>query len=203
MTFRTTSTERAKAIRDLAVHAVMTRGALEKSGAARLAVLREDGLMIGYRTPFNPLPPLLANARYDAALKGETHRNDPYGIDIWLEDFGKVFSASWDHGSAFNMRLCRSGTWQHSLAAVAVAEMAGAGHQPTTIAQEEHSVPRKPNTGEGRASRRRAAPTPSEAVDSQRDRLRALEQENKTLRRAISGLMIDKMILAKAAAGKL
>ena len=39
--------------------------------------------------------------------------------------------------------------------------------------------------------------------DVRAKRLRYLEQENKKLRRAISGLMLDKLILANAAAGTL
>ncbi|HWA29946.1 MAG TPA: hypothetical protein VG867_02555 [Rhizomicrobium sp.] len=168
------------------MHAVMTRGALEKSGNARLAVLRDQGLMIGYRTPFNPLPPLAPSARYEAALKGETCSSDPYGIDVWLEDFGKVFSASWTHGDALKVRLCRPGAWQSTLAAVAVPEIVDA--QPTVT--KEATMPRK----------KKAA---NDIEAAQQKRLKALEAENRKLRREISGLMIDKMILAKAAAGKL
>ena len=186
MTLRTTSAVKAGAIRDLAVHAVMTRGELEKSGSARLAVLRDQGLMIGYRTPFNPLPPLSPGARYDAALKGETYSSDPYAIDVWLEDFGKVFSASWTQDDTLKIRLCRPGTWKSTLAAVAVAETVN----DQSAATEEAAMPRK----------KRPA---NDIETAQQKRLKALEIENRKLRREISGLMIDKLILAKAAAGKL
>lgn len=50
--------ERIAQIQRVAVSAVMRFGKLETSGAAKLAILRKKDLMIAYRTPFNPLPPL-------------------------------------------------------------------------------------------------------------------------------------------------
>lgn len=90
-------------IRDIAVQAVMTRGGFESSGEARLAVLRQDGLMIAYRTPFNPL----------AGAKGD------YGIDIWREQ-GKVFSASWGPGAPLATTF-KPGPWQAIVESLATA----------------------------------------------------------------------------------
>lgn len=168
---QTSDDHRAKALRDLAVLAVARRGALERSGAANLAVLKQDDLMIGYHTPFNPLPKLADSAKYEAALEGNDRAHDAYGIEIWLDDAGKVFSAGWTPSGEMHVRLHKPGAWQSKL--------------------EEIAAPQ-------RSRKKAAAP---QAAKSQQ--LRVLEQENKNLRRAISGLMLDKLILAKAAAGKL
>ena len=171
MTRRLPDSRKAETLRDLAVLAVARRGAMERSGAANLAVLREDDLMIGYHTPFNPLPKLAESAKYDAALKGRDGMRDTYGIDVWLEAEGKVFSAGWTPGGQMHVRLCKPGAWQARLLELAA-----------------------PSRSHQRAS----------APEAARNRkLRRLEQENRNLRRAISGLMLDKLILTSAAAGKL
>ncbi|HEY2033569.1 MAG TPA: hypothetical protein VGH02_07755 [Rhizomicrobium sp.] len=186
----------AKALRDLAVLAVARRGALERSGAANLAVLREDGLMIGYHTPFNPLPKLGDGAKYEAALERKDTTRNAYGVEIWLEEFGKVFSACWSRGDDLHIRLCRPGSWQIALKNIA--------HR----IEKEPAMPRKKRTTSARGEKAiancpTAIPEMSLPDDGRNNRLRLLEQENKNLRRAISGLMLDKLILAKAAAGKL
>jgi hypothetical protein len=163
--------QQARSLRDLAVLAVARRGALERSGAANLAVLKQDDLMIGYHTPFNPLPKLSDNAKYAAALGNKDCGREAYGVDIWLEAEGKVFSAGWAPGGDMNVRLFKPGPWQSRLEEIVAASP---------------------------VIRKVAAPRVAKS-----ERLRVLEQENKQLRRTISGLMLDKLILAQAAAGKL
>lgn len=104
--------ERIAQIRRAAVAAVMRFGKLESSGAAKLAVFRKKDLMIAYRTPFNPLPPLSETAKYLAAREGRIAHLLPYGIDIWQLDVGKVLSAGWRDGEGTVTDLYRPGDWE-------------------------------------------------------------------------------------------
>lgn len=101
----------ANRICDAAVRLAMDYGNFEKSGDARLIVLRQWGLMIGYHTPFNPLPRLTDEMRYLAAQEGRTAHLQPYGINIWQEDVGKVFSAGWGKGRTLQIDVHRAGGW--------------------------------------------------------------------------------------------
>jgi hypothetical protein len=183
---RRRTAKNVRELRDMAVLAVSRRGALERSGEASLAILHEQGLMIGYHTPFNPLPKMSDSARYDAALQHKQTTRAPYGIEIWLDGAGKVFSAGWAMDGEPQVKLCRSGGWQEVLRNIANA------------APESEFELRKTKTPEIVATEQ-----PVEPLVCESQRVRQLELENKNLRRAISGLMLDKLILAKAAAGNL
>ena len=188
------TSRKTRELRDMAVLAVARRGALERSGAASLAILHERGLMIGYHTPFNPLPKMSDSAQYDAACRGKQAAREPYGIEIWLDGAGKVFTAGWTFDSEPHVRLCKRGAWQEVLKNIV--------HD---TGEEQIVMPSKKKTPEVVAQKDIVAvPVVSAIPDgASTQRLRQLEQENKHLRRAISGLMLDKLILAKAAAGKL
>jgi hypothetical protein len=90
----------------------MRFGRFESSGFTRLMVLRRKDVMIAYRTPFNPLPPLSENAKYLAAKEGRTAYLMPYGIDIWRFDTGKVMSLGWHDGQNAVADHYRPGDWE-------------------------------------------------------------------------------------------
>ena len=91
---RDLSPARIEFIRRAAVAAAMRSGRFQASGTARLLVLRKRDVMIAYRTPFNPLPPLSEMAKFLAAREGKTAHLQPYGIDIWQLDIGKVMNSA-------------------------------------------------------------------------------------------------------------
>lgn len=107
--------ERIREIQRAAVSAVMRFGKLESSGAVKLAIFRKKDLMIAYRTPFNPLPPLSETTKYLAAKEGRFGYLLPYGIDIWQLDVGKVLSAGWRDGEPVVADLYRPGQWENIL----------------------------------------------------------------------------------------
>jgi hypothetical protein len=163
----------ARELRDAAMQAVMARGGLEPSGGAKLAVLREGDVMIGYRTPFNPLPKPSEALKYKAALAGRTRSHEAYGIDVWSEGSGKVFSAAWTTRDELRVELLKPGAWQDRITALAAPP--DAARQP----------PR---------------PTPLRAAERA---IQSLERENRQLRRTIAGLTLDRLVLSQAAAGDL
>jgi hypothetical protein len=112
-------TQRVVALRDLAVVAAMRHGCIEVSGEARLVVLREAGLMIAYRTPFNPLPRLTESMRFEAALRGKSAYREPYGIEIWQERLGKVLSVGWRNLDQPVVDNFEHGLWEQGLADIA------------------------------------------------------------------------------------
>ena len=116
---RIVNTERVVALRDLAVAAAMRRGCFEASGDARLVVLRQAGLMIAYRTPFNPLPRLTERMKFEAALRGKSTHREPYGIEIWQERFGKVLSVGWSGEEPPAVDAYEQGLWERTLAEIA------------------------------------------------------------------------------------
>jgi hypothetical protein len=111
--------ERILSLRDLAVAAAMHRGSFEASGETRLVVLRDAGLMIAYRTPFNPLPKLTEAMKFDAALRGKSAYREPYGIEIWHEKAGKVLSIGWRDECLPVVDHFDRGLWEQSLAELA------------------------------------------------------------------------------------
>jgi len=69
--------------------------------------------MVGYHTPFNPLPPLGETAKYWAARDGKIGRLEPYGLDIWELDIGKVLSIGWrELGSPCLVDHMRRTNWE-------------------------------------------------------------------------------------------
>lgn len=111
------SPERLEFLKKAAVSAVMKLGRFESSGPVRLLILRRKDVMIAYRTPFNPLPPLSEQAKYLAALDGKTSHLLPYGLDIWQLDVGRVMSLGWRDGGAVIADLYRPGEWERFLGA--------------------------------------------------------------------------------------
>jgi hypothetical protein len=195
---------RMHALRDWAMSAVMQRGRFEPSGGAKLAILKEDGLMIGYRTPFNPLPKLRDRAKYEAANRGKNCRTDWYGIDVWLEDVGKVFSVGWGADRELRVHCCKAGPWQLTLERIAASS-----HKPDRDNVEPVGLSKV--TGKAKATPKSArlsdgSPPGDNATTRNFDEgksMRRIEMENRRLRRVISGLVLDRAILAKAAAGRL
>jgi len=116
---RIVKTERVLALRDLAVAAAMRHGSFEESGDARLIVLREAGLMVAYRTPFNPLPPLTDRMKFEAALRGKNAYREPYGIEIWQERLGKVLSVGWRDRKPPVVDGYEQGLWEQTLVHIA------------------------------------------------------------------------------------
>jgi hypothetical protein len=112
---RDLSPARIEFIRRAAVAAAMRSGRFQASGTARLLVLRKRDVMIAYRTPFNPLPPLSEMAKFLAAREGKTAHLQPYGIDIWQLDIGKVMSLGWRDGGDAIADLYRPGDWENLL----------------------------------------------------------------------------------------
>ena len=98
----------ARGLCDQAVAAVMARGRFELSGEVRLMVLRQAGLMILYRTPFNPLPKAMGD----------------YGIEMRDDTAGKVFSAYWERGGALTVTHFKPGPWQAALGAMTAIPVA-------------------------------------------------------------------------------
>jgi hypothetical protein len=109
----------AFSLRDLAVAAAMRYGSFEASGEARLVVMREAGLMIAYRTPFNPLPPLTDSMRFEAAVRGKNAYREPYGIEVWQERLGKVLSIGWRGDNPPVVDQYEYGLWEQTLADIA------------------------------------------------------------------------------------
>jgi hypothetical protein len=99
-------------VRDGAVAAVMRLGRFERSGDVRLTVLRLEKVMIAYRTPFNPLPPLSDQAKYAAVREGKSALLEPYGIDVWQENYGRVLSIGWRGNGPVVIDLYRAGRWE-------------------------------------------------------------------------------------------
>jgi hypothetical protein len=99
-------------VRDGAVAAVMRNGRFERSGDVRLTVLRLEKLMIAYRTPFNPLPPLSDQAKYTAVREGKSALLEPYGLDIWQENYGRVLSIGWRGNGPVVVDHYRAGRWE-------------------------------------------------------------------------------------------
>jgi hypothetical protein len=120
-----TKSLKARALRDLAVRAVMARGALEPRQGSKLAILREKNLMIGYRTPFNPLPEPSEELKYRSAVAGRDTVRAAYGIDIWIEEAGKVFSVRWTLADELTIELVKPGAWQDTVAALSAQGMSG------------------------------------------------------------------------------
>jgi hypothetical protein len=204
MAYRDQDRDRICALRDLAMTAVMQRGRIEPSGGARLAVLKEGGLMIGYRTPFNPLPRIADSAKYEAAAAGKNHWCDAYAIDIWLEDVGKVFSVGWGLDEELRVRRCKPGPWQTTLETIAAAPKFEDMNRSEGLAMARKSTKREAEaTKVSTSSQVEAEIEKADGSFDTNKSLRVIEMENRRLRRVISGLMLDKLILAKAAAGKL
>ena len=111
--------ERIAALRDLAVVAAMRHGRFETSGDARLVIVHQDGLMIAYRTPFNPLPRFTETMKYEAAMEGRNALKEPYGIEIWEKRRGKVLSVGWRGAAAPVVDGYRNGAWEETLMAIA------------------------------------------------------------------------------------
>lgn len=105
-------------LRETAVWAVMKGGAFEDSGSTRLLVLRHSGLVIAYHTPFNPLPPLSNEQKFLAAKDGRIARLQPYGINIWYENMGKVVRAGWCPSGPTIVDFYRPGQWETVLCKV-------------------------------------------------------------------------------------
>jgi len=116
---------RILALRDMAVSAAMRHGVFEASGEARLVVLRDGGLMITWRTPFNPLPRLSESMKFEAALRGRRGHREPYGIDIWDKN-GKVLSVAWRDDTAITIDSYEPGGWERGLTAISRHDIASA-----------------------------------------------------------------------------
>lgn len=122
-TERMVKTERVFRLRDLAVAAAMRHGCFEASGEARLVVLREAGLMLTYRTPFNPLPKMTEEMKFEASLRRKNAWREPYGIEIWQERLGKVLSVGWRPDAAPVIDTYEKGLWEQILAEIARHEL--------------------------------------------------------------------------------
>jgi hypothetical protein len=161
---RIVKTQRIEALRDLAVAAAMGRGGFEESGDTKLVVLREAGLMIIYRTPFNPLPAFTDRMKFEAALRGRGAYREPYGIEIWQDKLGKVFSIGWRDGKPVVVDGYEQGVWEQTLAQIAGLELdsglcrkrasaVASAKQPLRGKQHGHSRNRKRAQISGRAGR--------------------------------------------------
>jgi hypothetical protein len=159
---RIVKTQRIVALRDLAVAAAMRRGGFEESGDTKLVVLREAGLMIIYRTPFNPLPPLTDRMKFDAALRGKGAYREPYGIEIWQDRLGKVLSVGWRDQAPPVVDGYEQGLWEQTLAQITGLELdsglcrkrasaVASGKQPPRGKHHGHSRGRKRTQISGRA----------------------------------------------------
>ncbi len=97
----TQRTDLAIGIRDAAVRAIKESGELVEVGgtSGRHPQVKIGGLTILYTTPFNPPPS-------HPELFGP--QRPPYGIDIWEDNGGKVFSALWD---PFEIVSFKRGPW--------------------------------------------------------------------------------------------
>jgi len=113
------SGDRVVALRDLAVAAAMRHGRFEASGDAKLVILHRDGLMIAYRTPFNPLPKFTETMKYEAAMDGRHALKEPYGIEVWEKRRGKVLSIGWRGTAAPVVDGYQDGAWEETLVAIA------------------------------------------------------------------------------------
>jgi hypothetical protein len=113
---------RISELRDRAVHAAMHHGSFETSGEARLLVLNDGGLMITYRTPFNPLPKPTVNMKFEAALRGRRSLREPYGIEIWGK-MGKVFSVGWRGDAPLVVDCYERGSWESALATISLHDL--------------------------------------------------------------------------------
>ena len=116
--------DRLLALRDMAVESAMRHGVFEASGEAKLVVLRDGGLMIAYRTPFNPLPRLSESMKFEAALRGKAGHREPYGIDVW-DRKGKVLSLGWRDGGVPIVDGYEPGSWERTLANISRHDVEG------------------------------------------------------------------------------
>ncbi len=157
----TESQARLEAIRDAAVAAVMRYGRFETSGETRLAVLRLEKLMIAYHTPFNPLPPLNERAKYAAAKEGKCALLQPYGIDIWQVNYGRVLSIGWREGAAVVIDLYRSGRWERFLDDELIR---AAGVMPDSNQDSDKIVGEAQSAQTAKPSRPRKAKRPAQAT---------------------------------------
>jgi hypothetical protein len=142
----------------------MQRGGFEESGDTKLVVLREAGLMIIYRTPFNPLPRLTDRMKFEAALRGKGAYREPYGIEIWRDRLGKVLSVGWRGQNPPVVDAYEQGQWEHALAQMAGgdvdlgvslkrASVVASRKQPSRGKHHGHSRNRKRAQISGRAGR--------------------------------------------------
>ncbi|MGD0190163.1 MAG: hypothetical protein ABSD74_05445 [Rhizomicrobium sp.] len=156
--------EQTVSLRNLAVAAAMRYGSFEASGEARLVVMREAGLMIAYRTPFNPLPTLTDSMRFEAAVRGKNAYREPYGIEVWQERLGKVLSIGWRGQNPPVVDHYECGLWEHTLADIAgetadpafcrkCASALTSGQKPTQGEQHGRPRGRKRAQVSGRAGR--------------------------------------------------
>jgi hypothetical protein len=133
---RPANTDRVASLRDFAVSAAMRHGRFEASGDARLVILHQAGLMIAYRTPFNPLPKFTEGMKFEAALQGRSALREPYGIEIWDKKHGKVLSVGWRGDAAPVVDGYEHGPWEQTLAAIArhddASELCGSGASALT-----------------------------------------------------------------------
>lgn len=120
---------------ETAVWAVMKGGAFEDSGPTRLLVLRHSGLVIAYHTPFNPLPPLSNEQKFLAAKDGRIARLQPYGVNIWYENLGKVVRAGWRADGPVVVDFYRPGEWE-----VALCEVVESISKPRPAARRQAST---------------------------------------------------------------
>ncbi|MFY9836772.1 MAG: hypothetical protein WAK55_09930, partial [Xanthobacteraceae bacterium] len=104
-------------LRNLALRLVKARGIWERShGGPHLLMFREgaNGLVIGYRTPFQRVPPPSALAKYVAALNCKaSFGNLPYGLDVWRKY--KVLNIEWSDDGCVDLVSYRSGQWEREL----------------------------------------------------------------------------------------
>jgi hypothetical protein len=147
--------KRIMALRDLAVSAAMRRGGFEESGDARLVVLRDAGLMIAYRTPFNPLPPLTDRMKFEAALRGKGAYREPYGVEIWKDKTGKVLSVGWRDQKPPVVDCYEQGLWEQTLAQIAGHEIdLGLSRKRASAVASRKQPPRGKQHGHSRNRKR-------------------------------------------------
>lgn len=186
---------RSEELKNLAVLAVMSGGCLESSGRAKLAILREEGLMIAYRTPFNPLPEGALALRDDIPMHGPNLGSEPYAVDVWAEGTGKVLSMGWrDRGNVVTA-LYRTGTWEEVLAKIAQRARERGQIERSRLSTDAKAARLRAVRGTEKASapKRRVRRLPDAALH-----LKRLERENAKLRELVAAIALDKLILGGA-----
>jgi len=108
--------EAALRIRDAAISKIQSEGRWEQTGRVGPTMMWDgEGLKIGYRTPFQKLPPVtdpLLKQRLVAAGK----MNLPYGLDIWdMEGVGKVLNIEWSETGDIHLVSFRRGAWEEKV----------------------------------------------------------------------------------------
>lgn len=110
--------ETATRLRDAALSKLRAEGTLDRLGGTndigRILRGKIGALTMVLRTPFNRLPPLTEDMKYNSALFGRRPHTLPYGLDIWAEG-GKVFFVEWNDEGEIDLVSFKRGEWEKTL----------------------------------------------------------------------------------------